>query len=353
MSVQEKIVILIPSLDPDKKITGVIDNLINIGFNKIVLVDDGSRDENKHFFDEARTNYGCRLLTHCVNLGKGRAIKDGLNYIYTEFPECEGVVTVDGDGQHGAEDTLKVATKLLEEKTKLVMGCRDFSMENVPARSRFGNVTTSRVMKLLCGISLSDTQTGLRGIPMAVIPDFVKISGERFEYELNMILEAKQMDIELCEVQIETIYLEENSSSHFNPLLDSIRIYSIFAKFILSSLSACVVDIALFTVLCGMFKKSMPEFVHYIIAATVIARCISASVNFIINRRTVFSSEESIAKSGVRYAILAGIVCVLSAFLVHLMHGIIGINETFIKIVVDTILFVVNFNVQREWVFKK
>lgn len=351
MSVFDKIVIFIPSLDPDEKIIGVVDNLKKEGFKHIVVLDDGSKSDT--IFKKLEADYGCQLLKHCTNLGKGRALKDGLNHIYNSFEDCMGVVTVDGDGQHLSKDTLAVANKLLDNQDSLVLGCRDFSSDNVPRRSKFGNITTSRVLKLLCGIKLSDTQTGLRGIPRSIIPEFVKISGERFEYELNMILECKNQNIPLKEVTIDTVYLEENSSSHFNPILDSVRIYSLFFKFVFSSLSSSLLDLGLFTLFCALFKNISSVAAVYIPVCTVLARIISAVFNYSVNRTKVFNNKGSVGKSSVRYAILAIANCIASAGFVYLLFNICHLNETLIKVVVDTVLFLISFHLQREWVFKK
>ena len=351
MSVFDDIVILIPSLDPDKKLTAVVENLIETGFSRIVSVNDGSASDE--IFEEISAVYGVDVFKHCVNMGKGRALKDGLNHIYNNYPGCKGVVTVDGDGQHSAADTLKVAQAILDNPRSLIMGCRDFTSDNVPQRSKFGNVTTSRVLRLLCGIKLSDTQTGLRGIPTELIPAFVKIDGERFEYELNMILECKEINVSLVEVPIETIYLEENASSHFNPLLDSLRIYSVFLKFVFVSLSSSVLDLALFTLFVYICKNYLPAMTSYIAVSTVAARILSAVYNYSLNRNGVFKNDGSIAKSSVRYAVLACAICASSAAAVYLLYNVCHFNETIIKFVVDMILFFVSYNVQRNWVFKK
>lgn len=351
MSIFEKTVIFIPSLDPDHKLYDVVKNLVAEGFIHVVVLNDGSKSDE--IFTRIENDFNCDILKHCVNLGKGRALKDGLNYIYNTYPECLGVVTVDGDGQHLSKDTIKVAKAMADNPGELIMGCRDFSSDNVPARSKFGNLTTSRVMKLLCGIKLSDTQTGLRGIAMSLVPDFVKISGERFEYELNMILECKNLEIPLREVTIDTVYIEENTSSHFNPILDSIRIYSLFFKFVFSSLSSSLLDLVLFSLFCSLFSKNEMLDSIYIPVCTVCARVISAAFNYTINRSKVFKNKNSIGKSSVRYAVLAIVNCAASAGFVYLLFDICKINATLIKVAVDTILFMISFHLQREWVFKK
>lgn len=353
MDVKQNVVILIPSLNPDHKLIGVIESLREMGFLHIVCVDDGSKQEAKQYFDKAREEMGCDILIHCTNLGKGRALKTGFNYIYNTFQDCIGVVTVDGDGQHSAKDTLKCAEAMSETQNQIIMGCRNFAKEQIPFRSRFGNILTSKLMSILCGIGLSDTQTGLRGIPMQFLREFVRIPGERFEYEMNMILSAKEQQIEMREVAIETIYIEDNSSSHFNPVVDSFKIYAQFGKFIFSSLSSFVVDIILFSLLIHLFKVFEPFVISYIALSTAGARVFSAIYNYLINRNKVFKSQAFVKKSLIRYACLAIVQCMVSAAAVSLLFQLIGLNETMIKIIVDTCLFIFSFQIQREWVFKK
>lgn len=345
--------VLIPSLNPDDKLIRLIRQLRENGFQYIICVDDGSTQESKEYFQTAKKEYDCMVLTHCVNMGKGRAIKTGINYIKTELPQCLGVITVDGDGQHSIKDICNCGEELIRNKNALIMGCRNFSKEGIPFKSRFGNILTSKLIGILCGIKLSDTQTGLRGIPMECIDIFAVVSGERFEYEMNMILSAKEQNIPLVEVPIETIYIEENASSHFNPITDSIKIYAQFGKFLFSSLSSFVVDITLFSLLIHLFKNQMDQVAWYISAATVSARIFSAIYNYLLNRNKVFKSTAKINHSMLKYAILSICQCGLSALFVTGLFSLIGLNETVIKIIVDTCLFIFSFQIQREWVFRK
>ncbi len=353
MDYKEQIVILVPSLNPDQKFYKVIESIKKAGFSNIVCVDDGSTEESKKFFLDAKDRFGCDIFTHCVNMGKGRALKDGMNHIRNYYPDCVGIVTVDGDGQHTIQDIEKCAKSVMEHPDSLIMGCRSFRKENIPFKSRFGNIITSKVMALLCGIHLSDTQTGLRGIPMGLVDEFAVISGERFEYEMNMILKAKEMEVALLEVPIETVYLDDNSSSHFNPIVDSFKIYAQFFKFVFSSLSSFVVDIILFTLFISVLKPIFVASTEYIVVSTVAARIFSAIYNYSINHRKVFHSRASVNKSLTKYTLLAVCQCLLSAGLVALWFHLSGYNASIIKIIVDTCLFLFSFQIQREWVFKK
>lgn len=228
---QEAVAIVLPSLDPDKKFKAVVDGLAESGFQHIVIVDDGSDAAHQHFFDEAAKYPACHVLHHSVNLGKGRALKDAFRYVLDELPEARGVVTIDGDGQHLLEDIIACGDRMLKLGDKVVLGCRDFDQPGVPPRSVAGNKSTSRLFRLLFGIRLSDTQTGLRAIPRAMLGSFAEMEGERFEYETNMLLQMKRLGYGFVEQSIATVYDPEDYSSHYNAVKDSLRILKIMLKF--------------------------------------------------------------------------------------------------------------------------
>jgi glycosyltransferase involved in cell wall biosynthesis len=341
-------VILIPAYNPDEKLKNVIEDMISANIANIVVVNDGSSSDSQNIFESISKYESVNVINHSVNQGKGRALKTGLDYIRNHFSNYGGVVTVDADGQHAVEDIIKVATKLSENRDHLILGVRDFSTDNIPLRSRFGNNLTKAIVKFTLGLTITDTQTGLRGIPFSLIDTFINVKGERYEYEMNMILECKRNNIKLEEVSINTIYIEENESSHFNPIIDSIRIYAVFIKFISSSLLSFGVDIILFTLFSFLLKDLYP--VQFIIMATIFARILSSVFNYFVNRTVVFKSEAN--HTVVKYYSLSIVQMLTSAFVVFLLYGVIGTGEVVIKIIVDSLLFLVSFIVQREWVFK-
>ncbi len=357
MEVEKRISVIIPSLSPDDKLLSLLADLREAGFEHIVLVNDGSSEQYDEYFAKAKCDFGCVVLTHAVNQGKGRAMKTAFNYLLAECPACEVAVAVDSDGQHRLDDIRRVAAETLACPHALVMGCRDFSSKNVdiPPRSRFGNVTTSRVLRLFCGITLSDTQTGLRGFSRETMRVFLKTKGERFEYEMNMILDARENDIPLREVPIETVYIEENRTSHFNPFKDSLRIYAVFSKFILASLSSFAVDIGLYALFLFLIALWQPVLIQeqVIVLATIIARALSAFFNYYVNKRGVFKNQEKHGKTLWRYAVLCVSQMMLSALGTSGLYALLKWNATFLKLVVDCILFVLSFRLQRGWVFRK
>ena len=208
------ITIIVPSLNPDEKLKGTLDGIIAKGFKKIVVVDDGSDEQHKQPFEYAKER-GCTLMVHEVNKGKGRALKTAFEYCISD-KDCIGVITVDGDGQHAADDIYNCGKEMLSHNNEqVILGCRDFSEENVPFKSRYGNNITRFAFRALCGIKISDTQTGLRAIPAQFLPAMLEYKGERFEYETNMLLEMKTQGIPFSEVKIATIYLDENKTHIF------------------------------------------------------------------------------------------------------------------------------------------
>lgn len=353
------IAIVIPALDPDENMVKLVGKLHDLGFSRIILVDDGSLIENRHLFKTCKESYGAIVIRHVVNFGKGIAIKSAFNHILENCPDIAGAVTADCDGQHKVEDIEKCAMLTCEDPDSLVLGYRTFDDREIPLRSRFGNKCTGIVLRLLAGIKVKDTQTGLRGMSMKLIKEhFATTKGERYEYEMNMLLEARDYDIPIREFPIDTIYIEKNAASHFNPFRDSIRIYKVFIKFMLTSFSSFLIDIIMFWLLGYVFRLFIPDNEYIfgvsalILARTVLARIISSIYNFIMNKTQVFKNRSKTLGVAIRYYFLAIVQLSLSAILVNYAFLFIP-YQTLRKVVIDTILFGLSFIIQREWVFKK
>ena len=347
----EEIPVIIPSYEPDGKLPALLQELSDGGFENIIIVDDGSGEAYKSIFDEADSFSSVTLLHHAVNMGKGRALKTAFDYVLCRFPDAIGAITADSDGQHSPECIRACAEALIENPGALIMGCRSFDGDDVPARSQFGNKLTRRAMKYLVGVSVSDTQTGLRGISASFMKSLLTLKGERFEFETNMLMETKKLGIQIIEVPIKTIYIEDNRTSHFNPIKDSIRIYMTFGKFLFSSLSSSVLDLCLFSIFCALLKGRDLHMLNYITLSTVMARVLSAAYNYMINYKIVFESRGSLIKTLSRYVLLAVCQMSLSALLVNIIYPYIGGFETFVKIPVDIMLFFLSYVIQREFVY--
>lgn len=351
------ITIIVPSLNPDAKLISTLNGIMEKGFKKIVVVDDGSDDAHKLPFDYAKEK-GCTVLVHEVNKGKGRALKTAFEHCLAD-KDCIGVITVDGDGQHAADDIYNCGKEMLwHNNEQVILGCRDFSQEDVPFKSRYGNNITKFAFRALCGIKISDTQTGLRAIPAQFLPAMLEYKGERFEYETNMLLEMKTQGIPFSEVKIATIYLDENASTHFHPFRDSFKIYKIILKYSISSGASAILDLLLFYIalhvleLCGIDTTVKSD--AAVVIATVIARIFSSVFNYSVNRKVVFKSASK--NSFWKYYALCFVQMLASAGLVAGASALFAagkFGKTVIKLVVDTFLFFCSFGIQREWVFKK
>lgn len=361
MEIIMKISVIIPSLNPDDKLVSVVDSLVKKGFEDIIIVNDGSDSAHLWPFEKVGSYSQCTILTHEVNKGKGRGLKTAFEYCLKNRHGYDGVVTVDGDNQHRADDIYNCCEAMVKND-KVVLGVRRFDGEDVPFKSRFGNNMTSMVFKVMCGLNISDTQTGLRAIPYRYLDTFCNIEGERFEYETTMLLEFKKSDIQFMEVPIETVYIEDNASTHFNPVKDSIKIYKVIlkysfsptvVKYILSSLASWVIDNLIFNLL-EFFLFAFTISIR-LLFSTVAARIISSIFNFTMNRRLVFKSDKDVKSSMVRYYILWACQLMASYLLVYIFTRLLVLGSVavaFTKIIVDLCLFVISYNIQKKWVFK-
>lgn len=223
-----KIAVLIPVLNPDNKLLDLV-SALREKFSCIVVVNDGST-EGIEVINSLKKGGRIVVLEHPYNKGKGAALKTGMQWLYEKTPDVDGVVTADSDGQHTPCDIERIAAALETQHQGLVLGVRDFH-NDVPFRSRFGNILTRLVFKALTGLDVKDTQTGLRGIPRQLVPRLLKIPGDRYEYEMRMLADCKYHMRRPVQVDIATIYIAGNASSHFHPVRDSIKIWSALIKY--------------------------------------------------------------------------------------------------------------------------
>ena len=353
------IVLVIPAFEPGPGLLDYLAKLNELGFGKILLVDDGSGKKFERFFGEAAEKYKVRVLAHKDNLGKGAALKSALK-VAAEVPGVVGVVTSDSDGQHSPRDVARIAEQLLADseaqRVRLILGTRSLKSGDVPWKSRLGNTLTSGVVKLLFGKYLSDTQTGLRGIPSSMLKSQQQVRGDRFEYEMGALFKALSEKVPILEIPVATIYPEgKNNQTHFRPLVDSARIYFVifgqFIGFASSSLISFAVDIALFVLIIdGFFEGSSDP--QAVVSSVVLARTGSSLLNFTINKGLVFENKNQKRKTLARYSLLALTVLSLSATGSAIMAQILDGRVVWAKILVDSILFILSYLIQRRWVFK-
>jgi putative flippase GtrA len=339
-------IVLIPAYEPGPHLPQLVQELLHADADLDVLViDDGSGPAfDAVFLDAAQS--GATVLRHPENLGKGAALKSGLRHVMKAHAG-EDVVTADADGQHTVADILRVADGLRRDaaagRDVLVLGARGFTGV-VPLRSRFGNAVSRGLFRVAAGWGTSDTQTGLRGMPAALLPWLREVPGQRFEYETEMLLRLRRAGYEAREIGIETVYLAQNASSHFRPIVDSLRVTLPLLMFAGSSLLAFAIDtvaLLLFTWLTG-----------WLVASIVAARLLSASVNFAVNRRLVFrrSGRAHALTHALRYALLAGALLASNIVWMDALTRL-GLPLIVAKIATEAVLFITSYQVQRRFVF--
>lgn len=223
------VAVVIPVWKPQPAFIPLIRSLLHAGCRAVLVVDDGSGPEYRATFQALGEHESVKILRHSNNAGKGRALKTGLGSFLSGFPEYTGIVSADADGQHSVEDVTRVARALTQHPQRLVIGARSQTRE-MPLRSLFGNTLTRYVFRAATGIRLADTQTGLRGFPTMLIPELLTIPGERYEYEMAVLIDYCRAGRLPVEIPIRTIYAGNNRSSHFRPIADSARIYRALAK---------------------------------------------------------------------------------------------------------------------------
>ncbi|MEO5665530.1 MAG: GtrA family protein [Nocardioides sp.] len=306
----------------------------------LVVVDDGSGPPHAALFEQARA-LGADVITLPVNRGKGAALKAGFAHIAATVPGSP-VVCADADGQHALDDIVVIGERLAADPSvrRLVLGTRTFD-GHVPLRSRIGNDVTRWLFTAATRSRLVDTQTGLRGVPAGLLGWACGVPGERYEYELQMLLRAGRAGIALDTVPIATIYLDDNSSSHFRPVADSVRIYLPLLAFLASSLAAFTIDFAMLLALQALTGD--------LLLSVVGARLTSAGVNFVVNRRLVFDARHN-RGAAARYAVLATGLLGLNYLLLSGLSGL-GLPLLAAKVLTELALVSTSFAAQKRFVF--
>jgi putative flippase GtrA len=337
-------IVLIPAYGPDAGLPEIARELMASGeVEAVIVVDDGSGPKFERAFAAAAAVNGVTVLRHVVNLGKGAALKTGLNAIACRYPGHVGIVTADADGQHKVGDILRTARALTAHPRSLVLGVRDFRTD-VPLRSRIGNIVTRAVMRFVTGHAFTDTQTGLRGIPMEFVPDLMRSKPNGYDFELDMLLICRDARRDITEVGIETVYLDGNRASHFNPLVDSMRIYFVFLRFAGVSMITAAIDNTVFLGLHHSWGS--------IIGCQFASRTVAGVFNYSANKLEVFHSRARNTTTLPRYCISVVAQGLVSYFLFTNLSRLLKIDVALAKVGVETALFFASFVVQREFVFR-
>ena len=358
---RNRYIALIPAYEPDEKIKKLAYELTEKGFD-IVVVDDGSGPDYAELFEELSQN--ATVLTHTANRGKGAALKTGLSYINKYMAYTESVltpagaetvsgrdaviVTVDADGQHLPDDVLRVAEISAQRRDALVLGSRALS-EDIPVRSRFGNTITRHVYSAATGVHVHDTQTGLRAFHRSLIPRLLQIEGDRYEYEINMLMQLAAEGVPIIEERIETVYEDNNSGSHFRTVRDSFRVYKEILKFSASSLASFAIDYGMYALLLA--ATGAAGIANSLVISNIGARLVSGTANYMMNRKLVFRSRTGFAKSAAQYFLLAAFILAGNTIVLSTLSGTLGINRFAAKLITEVIFFAISWTVQKYVIF--
>ena len=350
------VVVLIPAYKPQERLVGYVDELAVSGFRRIVVVDDGSGEGFRSVFDELEAKPFCSVLRHPSNQGKGIALKTGFAHIVEHHRDAVGVLTADADGQHVCEDCVRVAQAMSDGSESAVIGSRNFTFGKIPFRSWLGNRWSSLSFAIVFGRWLPDTQTGLRAFPISMLPLVMTAPGERYEYEMGVLIAMVRNLAPVKTVPIRTIYEDGNASSHFSPLKDTIRInrlvLSDFFRFAGVSIASFVLDQGLAWGFSAALHVAGVDKAGVIWASGFAARLVSSVFNFSLNRSFVFKSGCGIGSAAWKYALLCLLVIVLSNVGVTAL-SFAGMPRGAAKFVCDIILCLVGYNVQSKLIFTR
>ena len=338
-------VLVIPAYNPDDKLVDLVSAFKQCCPEQVcIVINDGSKPECDSIFKHLEAQH-ITILHHAVNLGKGEALKTGMRYFLEHYAtDSIGIVTADADGQHSLPDIIKISQAMQEHPKHLHIGIREISTRDAPLRSRFGNRLTRMLFNRLTHNHVQDTQSGLRGIPINLIKQMVQSKSSGYEFEFEMFFIARKINTPILQTSIQTIYINNNESSHFNPVVDSLKIYYVFIRFCGVALLSFFVD---FTLFCAIFHQT-----HYVGTATLGARLVSATLNFFMNKNITFKANNNVSLAAVKYALLAFFIGVSSYQLLQILV-LTGLNTYISKILAEFFLFLESFMIQYAWIFYK
>jgi glycosyltransferase involved in cell wall biosynthesis len=338
------IAIVIPAYKPSDGLVAMLQNIRTAYAERpIIVVDDGGGEMYRAVFDRLREISGVVILVNAVNLGKGAALKRAINHALVAFPHIMGVVCADADGQHTIEDIGRVAEQLAKKPDHLILGARVFD-KTTPIRSKVGNEISRIVYRLVLGIKLRDTQTGLRGLPLRLCRESLAIRSNSYDFETEQLSICRRLGLPIEEVTIKTVYEDDNASSHFNPIFDSAKIYFALLRYGASSVATAAVDLLAFIVLS--------PFIPNVVANNLASRAVALCIQFFLLRSFVFHTKAGIVRF-MLFGVYVAVTGVVSGVLQSAMSANLGVPLVPAKLIADLGIFIFNFLFLRDILFAK
>ena len=338
--------LIIPAYEPSAHLVDIVTETLNLARArsvelKALVINDGSSADCDDVFKSVGALENVTVLEQPENRGKGAALKLGFNYALQQpADQVSFVVTADADGQHLPADILAVAQRALETG-RTVLGVRQFD-GSVPLRSRFGNVLTRQVFRLIHGVDIEDTQTGLRAIQRQDLSEIGEISYNRYEYEIEM-LTALVNGRPVEQITIETVYEPGNPTSHFNPIADSLRIYWVLLRYVLTTLFLSLCEAIIVVVLTALDTS--------ILLTLIAARAFSVIVFFSVARSLIFRSSGNMFKQGALFLLLVLVNLVFLYAFVWVAETQFNVPRVVAAVIGNTCFFTFNFIIQRNFIF--
>lgn len=338
--------VLIPAYNPDNSLLNLVNSLIHVfEYHKInegyevVLVNDGSfSNESASVFSKLNALDMVKIINLSHNKGKGAALKEGLKYIKTT--KSEYVVTADADGQHLADDIVAVLERSIS-KCQFIIGVRDLYTKGTPLKSFLGNGLSSIIFKIIAKKNLPDTQSGLRAFPSKNIDRMLCISGNRYQYELSVLLEFYGGKENIC--KINKVYINDNQGTSFRPIVDSIAVYSVFLRYCLNSFLITILDFSIIYIMTKLYPT---------IIVFIVIRLLTTHLYFFIMKIFTFKNLNHLGFQLMKFYALVTINIVISSSLFGLLFFTNNYNFTFSYISAAIVLFILNYFIQRNVIFK-
>lgn len=352
-----QIALIMPALNPDEHMVTLVKELRALGFKHLILINDGSREECYPYFRICRNQYHCVVLNHPVNKGKGAALKYGFRYVLKRIPDISGALTVDSDGQICPEDIDTGARLQYKNPDKMVLGYRQFDGDQVPFKSKLGNYTSIYAMGFLYGVYVNDAMTGLHGMSLPMIRDILlHTEGDRFNFELNELVDCRKNNIPFLEFPIRTVYIDGNKASTYHPVKDTIRIFNqIYRDDLLIKLSWAGLDILSFGILRKLLSPSVSGRIGAFSALTLASALLSAIISniykFAVRRAQGYHCPQLTAEMFFKYVCVYGMRLLGSVCAVDL-SGTPDSHPMSKKAAADIILYQLSYVLERKWIWK-
>jgi hypothetical protein len=242
------ICVIIPTYNNKLTIEAVLRNVCKV-LHDVIVVDDGSTDGASPLLNRISS---ISVVRHEHNQGKGAALADG--FAFAAQKGYSHAISLDGDGQHLAADLPKFVQEIEHCPTGMIIGRRNLAGRGKRLKSRILRAHSNFWVWLLTGQWVRDSQTGFRAYPLKRVTE-LRVKTRRYDYEVEVLVKGLWVGMPVREIPIEVEYVP-GSKSHFRPLVDFIRVFSLICALLAKRLS---IPLPLLQRLCLKSSPGEPE----------------------------------------------------------------------------------------------